>query len=272
MKHATTAADSLPLDAWAQAVLFLGCKDAVRTRLVSRNMGGAFGRVCWIGPAPAAQPMVGPRNWAIIAERVCRSVRRANDGPAPLWLRYIRRDDLLPVLACGGLAEACGALVRCPFSFGPDEARSKNNLALRCAAGHGHAAVLDRLAASPYNLGQADARSDNNFALRLASMNGHVAVVDRLAAPPYNLGQADARSNDNGALRTAAWHGHVAVVDRLAAPPYNLGYEEARSTNALLCAAKGGHVPVLDRLATPPYNLGQGTREATTTTHCTGRP
>ena len=232
MEHATTAADSLPPDAWAQAILFLGCTDAVRTRQVSRDMGGAFDRACWIGPAPAAQ--VGRHLvWPVFAARVCQSVRRANDGPAPLWLRYIHRDDLLAVLAHGGLAEACGGLVHCPFSFGPDEARSDNNHALRTAAENGHVAVLDRLAAPPYNLGQEDARSDNNCALRWASMNGRVAVVDRMAAPPYSLGHADAKSSDNYALHWASMNGHVAVVDRLAAPPYNLGQADARSGDGL---------------------------------------
>ena len=246
-------------DVWAWAILFLGVKDAVRTRQVSRDMGVAFDRACWIGPAPAAQlgwPFV--FSCAFFAERVCQSVRRANDGPAPLWLRYIRRDVLLAALACGGLAEACGALVRCPFSFGPDEARSNDNFALRCAAENGHVAVLDRLAAPPYNLGQADARSDNNYTLRWAAACGHVAALDRLAAPPYNLGHADARGSDNFALHWAAKNGHVAVVDRLAAPPYNLGQVDARSDNscALRWASRNGHVAVLDRLAAPPYNLG----------------
>ena len=219
---------ALPPDAWASSILFLGCADAVRTRLVSRAMNGAFDRACWIGPAQAATlPSTLSSGVTVgFAERVCQSVRRANDGPAPLWLRYIRRDDLLTVLAHGGLAKACGCLVYCPFSFGPDEARSKHNLALRWAAKNGHVAVLDRLAAPPYNLGQADARSYNGHALLAAAQNGHTAVVDRLAAPPYNLGQVDARFCDNLALRLAAAKGHVAVLDRLAAPPYLLRQED----------------------------------------------
>ena len=256
MKHATTAGDGLPPDAWALAILFLVRTDAVRTRLVSRDMGSAFDRACWIGPAPAAQATVSPQN-LFFAERVCQSVRRATNGPAPMWLRYIRRDVLLAVLAHGGLAEACGGLVRCPFSFGPDDARARDNLALRWAAGNGHVAVLDRLAAPPYNLGQADARSLDSCALHWAAEKGHVAVLDRLAAPPYNLGQADARSANNRALHWASRNGHVAVVDRLAAPPYNLGQADARSLDncTLHWASMNGHVAVLDRLAAPPNNL-----------------
>ena len=200
----------LPPDAWAHAVLFLDCADAVRTRLVSRTMGSAFDRACWIGPARAAMAMVwfpSPR-----AERVCQSVRRRTcDGPAPLWLRYIPREVLLVVLAHGGLAEACGGLVNCPFTFGPADAKAHGNMALRWAAKNGHVAVIDRLAAPPFSLRQEDARS--NDTLRLAAENGHVAVIDRLAAPPYSLQQCDARSNDGRALLLAAAFGHGAVLD-----------------------------------------------------------
>ena len=238
LRTATTAADSLPLDAWARAILFLGCTDAVRTRLVSRDMGGAFDRACWIGPAPAAQATTSPQDLYVFAERVCQSVRRATSGPAPLWLRYIRRDVLLAVLAYGGLAEACGGLAHCPFSFGPDEARSNDNDALRWASARGHVAVLDRLAAPPYNLGQADARSSHNHALHWAAENGHVAVLDRLAEPPYSLQQEDARSMDNYALREAARNGHVAVLDRLANPPYSLDRDDARAATTAHCAVR----------------------------------
>ena len=196
---------SPPADAWARAILFLECTDAVRTRLVSRDMGDAFDRACWIGPALAAQPAIRPLALDTFAERVCQSVRRAHNGPAPLWLRYIRRDDLLAILAHGGLAEACDGLVHCPFSFGPDEARARYNMALRVAANNGHVAVLDRLAAAPYSLQHEDAKSLNNQALYLAARNGHVAVIGRLAKSPYSL--------HGYARRWAPLNWQVAVTD-----------------------------------------------------------
>ena len=254
-----------PLDAWARAILFLGCRDAVRTRLVSHTMSGAFDRACWIGPATAATlpslcyfPFADPR-FKRFAERVYRSLHRSpcDDGTVPLWMRYVRRDVVLAVLASGGCAAACGGLASGPFLLGTDDARSDDNLALRLAARNGHVAVLDRLAAPPYLLGTEDARSGNNYALRWAAFYGHVAVLDRLAAPPYSLGTEDARSDDNCALQWAAANGHVAVLDRLAAPPYSLGTEDARSVDnrALQLAAANGHVAVLDRLAAPHYSL-----------------
>ena len=269
-RHRTCAI--LPSDAWARAILFLDCTDAVRTRLVSHTMGSAFNSACWIGPAHAATvtPPFTAADIVIFAgpndvpserfvERVCRSMRHAPTGMAPLWLRYICRNVLLAVLACGGCAEACGCLASGPFWFGPEEAKSHNNLALRCAAGKGHVAVLDRLSAPPYSLQQDDAKSWDSAALWVAADGGHVATLDQLAAHPFSLGQGDARSRSNLALRMAAKNGHVAVLDRLAAPPYSLQQDDARSLDniALRMAAKNGHVAVLDRLAAPPFSLQQ---------------
>ena len=79
MKHATTAARSLPPDAWARAILFLGRTDAVRTRQVSRDMGGAFDRACWTGPAPAAQ--------ATVNTQVLPPHRKAGPRSAVAWHR-----------------------------------------------------------------------------------------------------------------------------------------------------------------------------------------
>ena len=252
----------MPPDAWVGAILFLGCRDAVRTRLVSRTVNDAFDRACWIGPVTAATlPSFFDQRFVPLAERVCRALHRSpcDNGtavPAPLWLRYVRRDVLLAVLAFGGFAAACDGLAHGPFLLGTRDARSDDNRALQWAAENGHVAVLDRLAAPPYSLGTEDARSNDNHALRSAACYGHVAVLDRLAEPPYSLGTEDARSYGNYALRCAGLNGHVVVLDRLAAPPYSLGPEDARSGNhnALLSAAENGHVAVLDRLAKPPYS------------------
>ena len=256
---------TLPLDAWAQAVLFLGAKDAVRTRLVSHAMGGAFDRACWGGPAQAAT-LPGKGEVAIVSwvYRVAkRVVHHCTCSVPPLWLRYIRRDVLMAVLARCGCNEACVGLASSPFLFGPEDARSHDNLALRMAAENGHVAVVDRLAEPPFSLGPDDARSWDNCALVVAAHNGHIAVLDRLAIPPYSLGTEDARTGGNSALRRAAETGNVALLDRLAAPPYSLGPEDARTSDltgafpALRWAAFFGHVAVLDRLAAPPYSLGQ---------------
>ena len=142
------AGSAPPPDAWTQAVLFLDAKDAVRTRLVSRAMSGAFDRACWICPAPAATlpstDAVAPR----FAERVCRSLHRSpcDDGTVPLWLRYVRRNVLLAVLAYGGCATAFDGLASGPFFLGTEDARSGDNSALRRAAYEGRVAVIDRLA------------------------------------------------------------------------------------------------------------------------------
>ena len=248
----------VPQDALSRSILFLGCTDAARTRLVSRAMGGAFDRACWIGPAKAATlPFPGDCVGEQFAEQVCRALHRStcDDGTAPLWLRYVSRDVLLAVMAHGGFVAACDGLASGPFWFGPEDARALDNLALRWAACLGHVAVLDRLAKPPYSLGTEDARSEDNFALCLAAENGHVAVLDRLAAPPYLLGTEDARNETNYALQWAANNGHVAVLDRLAQPPYSLGSEDARSDDnlALRFASARGHVAVLRRLAQPLF-------------------
>ena len=118
-------------------------------------MNGAFDRACWIGPAQAAalpspsvcDGLLSCCNVAVcFAERVCQAVCRGN-GKAPLWLRYVRRDILLPILAYGGCAEACGGLATSPFSFGPQEGQSGGAAALYWASRNGHVAVIDRLAA-----------------------------------------------------------------------------------------------------------------------------
>ena len=256
---------TLPPDALPRAILFLACTDAVRMRLVSRGMGGAFDCACWLGPVDAVMlPQAGdidsvPPIGIKFVERVCQAVRHStrNDGTAPLWLRFVRRDALLAVLAHDGLAEACGSLARGPFSFGPEEARARDNLALRWAARRGHVAVLDRLAAPPYMLQQEDAKSRDNAALKWAASNGHVAVLDRLAAAPFSLQQDDARSADNFALHYAAYFGHVAVLDRLAAPPYMLAHDDARSWigNVDEHWAARNHGAVMDRLSKPPYSV-----------------
>lgn len=245
----------LPLDAWARSILFLGHANAMRVRLVSRGLSDAFDRACWIGPAadatiprPASHSHL-TFGTSDMAQNLVRSLRMA--GNAPLWLRYVRRDCVLFIIAAAGHVAALDRLARPPFSLGQADARSGDSAVLCWAALDGHAAVLDRLALPPYSLGQADARSTDNKALRGAAGNGHVAVLDRLALPPYSLGRPDAQSGDNEALRSAAMNGHVAVLDRLALPPYSLGQADARSDNneALRRASQHGHVAVLDRLA-----------------------
>ena len=266
---------TLPLDALARAILFLNCTDAVRTRLVSHRTNDAFDRACQHGPALATTlPSTG--DWPLpstgvssknekFAERVCRALqhRPCDDGAVPLWLRFVRRDVLMAVLARGGCAAACDGLASGPFWFAQEDARSHGNLALRWAAANGHVAVLDRLAAQPFLLQREDARSCNNAALCRAAANGHVAVIDRLALPPFSLDGDDATgANDpfrDSALTNAAAGGHVAVVDRLALPPFSIGQEHARSRgHAALCVAgRNGHVAILDRLALPPFLLDQ---------------
>ena len=86
---------------------------------------------CWIGPAQAAALPSMVFDWTkneewghVFAQWICH-------GTAPLWLRYVRRDALLASLAYGGCADVCGGLASEPFSFGPDDARTMANFALR---------------------------------------------------------------------------------------------------------------------------------------------
>ena len=274
--------EALPPDAWARAILYLGCTDALGTRLVSHTMGGAFDRACRIGPAQASTlpyvnaPFVASwvmTNGRAFAGRVCQSLRHStrDDGPAPMWLRFIRRDVLLAVLACGGFAEAIGGLAFGPFSFGPEDARGHGNLALRWAAENGHVAVLDRLAKAPYSLNRDDARSSLNSALFFAAMNGHVAVLDRLAAPPYSLCQDDARSCNNYALQTVAENGRVAILDRLAVPPRLAPKpREAVTTTRYKVRPRTGTSPSWTDWLRIPIRCNRKTREAVKTTRWLG--
>lgn len=243
-------------DVWTRVVLFLSCKDALRVRTVSRSACDGFDGACRVGPGQVAKVgLIQPRNGVLLTAAcalLCRAVR-AHTG-APLWLRFVRDDHLVTVLAWGGCLAALDAVAQPPFSCAATGSTTHN--ALRWAAENGHAVVVDRLARPPFSMGPEDARAVRCLVLRVAIERGHAAVVDRLALPPYFMGNPEAMRALGPALLAADEHDHVAVLDRLARPPYSLRHEDLLVFGRLVLreAAARGCVAVMDRLALPPYN------------------
>jgi hypothetical protein len=123
-----------------------------------------------------------------------------------------------------------------PCTYG----RNTLEFAMRAAAAHGHADVVDLLLL--HNDAELDPSVGNQCALRTATANGHTRVVARLLA--------DARTypwiNDHEPLRSAAERGHADVVALLLADART--DPTAVDARALLSAARGGHTRVVDLL------------------------
>jgi Ankyrin repeat len=131
------------------------------------------------------------------------------------------------------------------FALTADDARSRNNSALRCACQGGHQTTAAWLA-DRFNLTTRDVRGDSGAAFKLACEGGHLstavwlagwfdmtAEVDHCASfqlacefattewlvDRFGMTAADARSDNCCALRWACMSGHPDVVRFLLAPP-----------------------------------------------------
>ena len=128
-----------------------------------------------------------------------------------------------------------------------DDARSKNNYALRNACGCGHLNVIKYLR-KKFALTGDDARAMNNYALRYACKYGYLSVVKYLRKK-FRLTTKDARTDDNYALRQACANGHLEVVKYLK-EEFGLMIDDARIRDncALRLACNGGHLLVIKYL------------------------
>lgn len=128
-----------------------------------------------------------------------------------------------------------------------EDARSRNNYALRFAAMKGHVAVLVELRVG-WGLTAQDARAHNNSALQLAAAKGQVGILIELRTN-WGLTREDARSESNSALRWAAMHGHTNILIELRTN-WGLIEKDTRSckNEAFRMATKNDHVPVLIEL------------------------
>lgn len=139
-----------------------------------------------------------------------------------------------------------------------EEARFRDNEALRQAARNGHVNVLEFLY-EKWGLTAHDARSLDNEALLMATCNGHVNVLEYMHRT-WRLTAEDARSAKTRGLSFAAKGGYVKVFEFLHTT-WGLTAEDARSYNncALRWAARNGHVTVLEHLH---GKLGLTTKDA----------
>lgn len=167
--------------------------------------------------------------------------------------------------ACeNGQTHILDALARPPWNLTANDARARDNLALKLACQFGQADTIDALGRAPWNLTGDDIRAGENFVFRVACQDGHAVIVERLGRPPWNLGPADARTMENFPLRCALACGHAAVVQLLGEPPFSLGTEDARTNDniGLREACFNGHVEILDMLGRAPWFLTSADAEA----------
>jgi len=191
---------------------------------------------------------------------VMRAAARAGnvEGLRVLYDDYgLRGDDArLSGALLGAAARGHGDVLILLFGFryrlGRDDARKRDNLALRKAAARGHWVAVEVLQ-THYDLGREDARERKNEALLEACANGHDEVA-QILHKAYKLDAGDARGAlrgydaaglpvyENLPLLAAAENGRSTALGTLAVS-YGLGADDARTNNnrPLFLAARNRH-------------------------------
>lgn len=194
------------------------------------------GRAIWPAAPPAA---------AAPAEE------RARPGAGPIGTRTWnplrgRLDEALHAACEPGNLEAVKFL-RHELGMTTEQARSRNNFAIRTSAFRGHHDLFAFLVdPEGFGLTLDDMRCSNNYPLRVACDNGCVPIVRLLLERGITL--EDVRANRNEAICAACVKGHTGVV-RLLLDTHRVGltHEDlcARENYALRSAVWQGHVDIV---------------------------
>jgi len=125
-----------------------------------------------------------------------------------------------------------------------------DNYALRFAASHGHAHVVELLCGLPRSA-NIDVSARTNEALRQAACHGHMRVVELLCGLPLERG-VDPSVYAPSPVVTAAQNGYAGCGRVL----YNLPHERGAAPHSLYAAARNGHTEVVRFLCNLPRGRG----------------